>query len=196
MEEKESVKSTTTKKTTTRPNNKKKLSTISKILIVIIIAVIIFFVVKLCLSLGKGKDNQNNDNNNTTTNEQGDSLVGQVDFDLSNTTNVTVADGVKTNNSTELAKEKKYDGLVFKDIVVKADSMSTVLNATVVNNTGKDYAQKYALAQFVDKDGNVIFDLPILISDVANGETTTIDASANVDFSNASDFKILDNPDM
>ena len=118
-----------------------RLFTRDQLFVVIILIVIIAAIIIGSILLNKNKEENNEQNNNTNQTEQGQNTTNNNSnslIDMNNKENVEIKDGEKINNSAKLKEEKKYAGMVIKDInlYTRAEGM-TDFNATVENSSGK-----------------------------------------------------------
>lgn len=173
-----------------------RLFTRDQLFVVIILIVIIAAIIIGSILLNKNKEENNEQNNNTNQTEQGENITNNNPnslIDMNNKENVEIKDGEKINNSAKLKEEKKYAGMVIKDInlYTRAEGM-TDFNATVENSSGKDFSSQKIIIRFLNKDGSEYATLNAYIGDVKAGATTKIDASTTADVSNAYDFEIIE----
>ena len=173
-----------------------RLFTRDQLFVVIILIVIIAAIIIGSILLNKNKEENNEQNNNTNQTEQGQNITNNNSnslIDMNNKENVEIKDGEKINNSAKLKEEKKYAGMVIKDInlYTRAEGM-TDFNATVENSSGKDFSSQKIIIRFLNKDGSEYATLNAYLGDVKAGATTKIDASTTADVSNAYDFEIVE----
>ena len=145
--------------------NQKSRMNVFKFLIVLII-VLVVIVVFVKIFAGKGKTNNENSDYTSTNN------------------------GVEQNKSTELLKDKEFEGLKFKEIALTKSGDITSLTAKVVNNTGNDYTGKDVSVKFLNQDGTEYSTLTVYVSDIKNGEEGSINAQTTADVVNAYNFVI------
>lgn len=185
-------------------NNKKRISVF--LLLVFVIILIAFFAISMI-----NKNNTNNADNTDNSKkenidyvsdgtyvmpeelkkeieEMNNSNSGGIDKDSLN--NAKIENNVKINTSEKLSKDKDFEGLKFTNISLKEQNGVSNITATVINKSGKLFKEKNILFVFVNNNGNEMFEIPVLISDLGVEGQTQIDSSITEDVINAYDFKI------
>ena len=155
----------------------------SKVAIIVILLIAITTVFVIMISGNKGK-NEKNKEGNENLNETKDAAYEE---------NVQVqADGTKLNKSEQLKKEKTLGTLVFKDIQLTNKNGQTVLLASVTNTGASKTDIKEVNIIVIDKDGNELGTVVGVIIPLNPGQTTTLNSSAQRDYANAYDFKVIE----
>ena len=164
---------------------KKKKYLIIGILAIIVIAVIIILALVLNNQNQKGEQEQNNtiDYNEINLNDMG--ILDNVE--------VKGNGNIKSNTSETLLAERTFNGLTIKNISLESNKGTTTFKATVINNSENIYPAKEVKIKLLDKDGQEYGILNALIEEIQPGGERVIDASTNVDLSNAYNFKIEEN---
>ena len=164
---------------------KKKKYLIIGILAIIVIAVIIILALVLNNQNQKGEQEQNNtiDYNEINLNDMG--ILDNVE--------VKGNGNIKSNTSETLLAERTFNGLTIKNISLESNKGTTTFKATVINNSENIYPAKEVKITLLDKDGQEYGILNALIEEIQPGGERVIDASTNVDLSNAYNFKIEEN---
>lgn len=185
-------------------NNKKRISVF--LLLVFVIILIAFFAISMI-----NKNNTNNADNTDNSKKENKDYVsdgtyvmpeelkkeieemdnsnsGGIDKDSLN--NAKIENNVKINTSEKLSKDKDFEGLKFTNISLKEQNGVSNITATVINKSGKLFKEKNILFVFVNNNGNEMFEIPVLISDLGVEGQTQIDSSITEDVINAYDFKI------
>ena len=174
------------KKTT--KNKEKKSKKLDKRLIIILILIIVIVVSTIFIIQNKDKANESQNNNEDAYIEDAESQYGLID--MNNTENVKIENGVKSNISENLAKDKSIDGIEMTDIKLFAQEGISDFSATVKNNTGKDFAGGVATVKFINKDGSEYATLEVYVPELKNGNSNSINAATTADITNAYDFTI------
>lgn len=156
--------------------------------IIIVLAIIIVIVLVVVLINRNKKNNEGETQGDTAGVEQQDQNAGLID--MTATDNAKVENGVKTNTSSDLAKEKTVEDLTLSDIQLMAENGISNFTATVKNNANTDFAGGVATIVFTNQDGSTYAEFDVYIPEVKAGETNTINASTTADIINAYDFTI------
>jgi uncharacterized protein YpmB len=141
------------------------------IAIIIIIGVIIIGLVLIA-------KNKNNSNTASDANEVKEEYVSVLE------------DGTRLNTSDKLAQSKKVNGLDITDFQLTTKNNVTVLLGTITNNTNQTVAEFEAKIKIVDKQGNELATLGLLVGELKPGESAQLNTSAPKDYANAYDFEI------
>lgn len=147
---------------------KKNEKNIIFILIVITIVVIIIAFVR---------------NNNKIENETKGNEVEEKYVDI-------LEDGTKLNNSKQLQKEKKIDGLDITNLQLTEKDNLTVLLGTITNNTGETKGDYFVNIKILDENGNEIETVTGYIGEIKAGGTSQLNCGVTADYANAYDFEI------
>ena len=141
------------------------------ILILVLISIVIIAIV-FGVTRGKGSKN------NTVQN------VDQGEF-----TKVE-ADGTIVNTSEKLKEEKDQSGFTITNINFVKKGDETTLSARITNNTGADQGSFFGKIILLDKNGNELGRIPVMVSETKAGEAIDIEASITESYANAYDFKL------
>ncbi len=158
-----------------------------KIMITILIIVGIVIIATLAVMRARGNEEDNNPNisnisPNEDSTEQGDVQVNEFVSQSS--------DGVKSNTSDKIYETKEYQGLDVKITELTQVSNVTKIFGTIKNTSNTVHNEGAANLKILDKDGNEIIDLPIMIRELAPGEECQLNTSATFDYVNAYDYVI------
>lgn len=145
-------------------NKEKKM-----ILILIIMALIIIAII---WSITRGKNNKDNELQNTNEEE-----FIRVE-----------SDGTIVNTSEKLKEEKNQSGFTITNINFVKKSNETELSARITNNTGENQESFFGNIILLDKNGNELGRIPIMVSETKAGESIDIGASTYENYANAYDF--------
>ena len=174
------------KKSNTTKKRKKVKFNLRNVIIVVAIIIVIVLVVAL---INRNKQNNEGETQGEATGvEQQDQNAGLID--MTATDNAKVENGVKTNTSSDLAKEKTVENLTLTDIQLMAENGISNFTATVKNNAKTDFAGGVATVIFTNQDGSTYAQLDVYIPEIKAGETNSINASTTADIINAYDFTI------
>ena len=148
------------------------------LLILIVVAILIIGVIWF---VTRPKEEANVTNGGTNT---GTSSAAQGEY-----TKVE-EDGTVVNTSEKLKENKEESGFSITNIKFEEKNNETTLYARVTNNTGK--AQEAFLAKIVllDKKGKEVGRIPVMLSDMQEGEAIDIEASITESYANAYNFKL------
>lgn len=99
-------------------------------------------------------------------------------------------DGTKFNTSKKIKETKTIDGMEITNIQLTEKNNQTVLLGRITNNT-KEKKGGYAVnITMLDKDGNKVVVLVGYIKELQPGESTALNVTATLDYSNSYDFTI------
>ena len=172
-------------KTKNNPNKQKKKSKIVILIVIILLAIIIGVVAVIYFK------KQDINNIFIAQPEQQETIIPEYTLiDLNNTENAEITGGVKQNTSSELAKEKTYNGMTIKNIKLIAEGGLTRFTATVENKTGDNYEGGLITIIFKNEDGSEYSRLDTILPPIDAGKTNEIDAGTTADIANAYDFEI------
>ena len=99
-------------------------------------------------------------------------------------------DGTQLNISTQLNKEKEFQGLRIKNIQLTNKENKTELIADIENVTNQDTKAMLVDVILYDEQGNEITTLGGRISPIKAGKTMQFSISAMINYANAYDFKL------
>ena len=157
-------------------NRKKKKNSVSLIviLVLIVLCISLFFVLKGKLQketdIIKENENQNQDVESYVT---------------------VLNDGTKLNSSSKLNETKQIKSYEIGNIQLAYRDDSTVLLATVKNNSSSATEKRNVKIVLKDKEENTIIEIPGVISSLQPGETTQLNCGVTMDCSAAYDFNII-----
>lgn len=154
------------------------------ILGVVSIILIISVIVVIVLSKNNGQSQEEQEENKTINYED----INLNDMGILD--NVKVEGDKKINTSEKVLAERKLEGLTIKNISLISDKGITTFKATVINEKAEVSSEKKIKIILKDKEGNEYGIIEGLIDKIQPHSETTIDASINLDLSNAYDFSI------
>ncbi|MBQ8300089.1 MAG: hypothetical protein IJX99_09635 [Clostridia bacterium] len=166
--------------------------------VLIAIALIAILVVAMiCMAVSKNNDDVTNPNENISGDviNSGEQIPENPESSVTPAVEANVerdSEGRKVNVSENINKEKMtFEHLDLTDISISYLEGESTFLANVKNNSEIDYPEGiYLTIKFLNENGGVISEIPLLTSSVkANGETN-IRAKASVDFSNASTIEV------
>ena len=103
----------------------------------------------------------------------------------------TLDDGSKLNTSTELAKTKTVDGLVFTNMQLMETGGITQLLADVQNNSGAATTGYTRISiDILDENGGVITSSIGFLDPMDVGESVQLNFNVSADVANAYDFRV------
>lgn len=138
------------------------------ILMAIVIVVVIVFVAT------RNRTTENNVKENTTKEE----------------TVKVLEDGTTINTSEKLKENKTIDGMEIANLQLTQKNNQTVLLGTITNNTKEKKGGYPVDITMLDKDGNKIVVLVGYIKELQPGESTALNVSTTLDYSDSYDFTI------
>lgn len=100
------------------------------------------------------------------------------------------ADGTIVNTSEKLNQNKQNIGFSITNINFVKRGNETILTARVTNNTGAEQGSFFGKIVLLDKSGNEIGRIPVMISETQNGEAIDIETSITESYANAYDFRL------
>ena len=117
--------------------------------------------------------------------------------DVENTVNPYVEkqeDGQIENNSPELKKEKQFKEIEINNIkfVYNPGNKMTTITADLKNVGTEEQKQEIASLKIIGQNGEKLAIINALIPNIKQGEIKTLRCSATADFTNASDFEIIE----
>lgn len=161
-----------------------------KIMITLLVIVSIIIIAVLLVIRSKGNEKNENSNvsdiseasSNENNTEQGDV---QVDEFVSQS-----PDGVKSNTSNKIYETKEYQGLEVQIKELTQVNNVTRIFGTIKNTSNTVHSEGAANLKILNKDGNEIIELGIMIRELAPGEEAQLITSATFDYVNAYDYVI------
>ncbi len=99
-------------------------------------------------------------------------------------------DETKYNTSAKLKEAKSINGLEISNIQLTDKNEQSVLLATITNRSGKATDIILINITLYDKEGNIITEIPGIISPMKINETSELIAGITTDYANAYDFKV------
>lgn len=117
--------------------------------------------------------------------------------DVGNTVNPYVEkqeDGQIENNSPELKREKQFKEIEINNIkfVYNPGNKMTTITADLKNVGTEEQKQEIASLKIIGQNGEELAIINALIPNIKQGEIKTLRCSATADFTNASDFEIIE----
>ena len=117
--------------------------------------------------------------------------------DVGNTVNPYVEkqeDGQIENNSPELKREKQFKEIEINNIkfVYNPGNKMTTITADLKNVGTEEQKQEIASLKIIGQNGEKLAIINALIPNIKQGEIKTLRCSATADFTNASDFEIIE----
>lgn len=100
------------------------------------------------------------------------------------------ADGTITNTSEKLKEDKTMEGFKVTDITFKEQNGETILTASITNQTNSAQEGFFGKIVLLDKEGNEIGRIPIMVSETQNGETIDVEATITESYANAYNFRL------
>ena len=162
---------------------KKNEKIVILVLVIILIAVIIFAVTRNSTSEAEEKTATSSTTESSETEEDDDE---EEDGEYV----TTLEDGTKLNTSTKLNEDKTLDEIEITDIQLTESEGVTQILATMTNTSDEVQGGYIATLTLLDADGNTLVVLSPYIPEIEPGESSTLNASAVFDYSDAYDFTI------
>ena len=100
------------------------------------------------------------------------------------------ADGTIVNTSEKLKQTKENLGFSITNINFVKKGNETILTARVTNNTGTEQGSFFGKIILLDKSGNEIGTIPVMISETQNGEAIDVETSITESYANSYDFRL------
>ena len=100
------------------------------------------------------------------------------------------ADGTIVNTSEKLKQTKENLGFSITNINFVKKGNETILTARVTNNTGTEQGSFFGKIVLLDRSGNKIGRIPVMISETQSGEAIDIETSITESYANAYDFRL------
>ena len=159
----------------------------SKILVIAIIVILVLAIIWI-VTRNKGDNNgTQTDSSQTQTASQKEEKNEDYSGPLTET-----KDGVISNISPKLSKERKLDDYKISNISLTKESNGiTRFSADVTNKTDKNLGSTKIEVVLLDKKGNELGRIPGVIIATKPGETIEVRTEINQDFVSAYDFKIV-----
>ena len=162
--------------------------------IVKIIVAIILIVVAIVLLINN-RIKINEDSNEVLTNTN--NLNAEYTQNVENTVNPYIKkseDGQIENNSPELKEEKRFKKIEITNIkfVYNPGNKMTTITADLKNVGTEEQKQEIASLKIIGQNGEELAIINALIPNIKQGEIKTLRCSATADFTNASDFEIIE----
>ena len=103
-------------------------------------------------------------------------------------------DGQIENNSPELKEEKRFKKIEITNIkfVYNPGNKMTTITADLKNVGTEEQKQEIASLKIIGQNGEELAIINALIPNIKQGEIKTLRCSATADFTNASDFEIIE----
>lgn len=185
---------------------------ITKVIVGIIIAVLVIIVAVYAYNLLKDDNSVNDVKNDVNQAGQdisngaqdivsgtgkvaGDIASGVKDtakdiIDFTITDNAMVENNTKTNTSEKIKKDKKYEGLVFKEVTLVGRDNMTTFTAKIKNDSKDDFKSKDVTITFFKNDNTTITTRKLTIPDIKANETTEVTVNMEEDVANAYDYTV------
>lgn len=157
-----------------KKKKKRNSTSLIVILVLIVLCIILFLVLK-----GKVQKETNISKKNENQNETVESYV------------TVLNDGTRLNNSSKLNETKQIKNYEISNIQLAYRDDSTVLLATVKNNSSSATEKRNVKIVLKDKEENTIIEIPGIISNLQPGETTQLNCGITIDCTDAYDFNII-----
>ena len=155
------------------------------ILILVVVAVLIIGIIWLCIPKNNG-ETTNNGGQATAQKANGSSAsASQGEY-----TKVE-SNGTIENTSETLKKERTESGFKLSNVTLKEEGGETKFGALVTNMTEEAQPSFYGKVELLDKAGNVIGEIPVMISETQKGEVIEIEATITESYANAYDYKLV-----
>ena len=151
------------------------------VLVIIVIALIIVQIVR---------NNSNNSEETTVTTSSSNSETESSDDEEDDGYVTTLSDGTKLNTSEKLNEDKEIDGIEITEIQLTESNNQTQLLATLTNTSEEVQGGYVVTINLLDEDGETIAQLSAYIPELEAGESTQLNASSGLDYSNAYNFTI------
>lgn len=147
---------------------------------IIILIIVATLLITLMLNVSKNKKNKEEEENGKTIEnlEQGEYTKQEED-------------GTIVNTSEKLKETKENMGFTITNINYIKRGEETILTARVTNNTGKAQEEFFGKIILLDKQGNEMAQIPVMITETQNGEAIDIEATITEGYTNAYDFKLV-----
>ena len=163
--------------------------------IIVAIILIVGAIVLLANNTIKWNEN-NNESLNSALNVENIEDTNYLQ-DVGNTVNPYVEkqeDGQIENNSPELKREKQFKEIEINNIkfVYNPGNKMTTITADLKNVGTEEQKQEIASLKIIGQNGEELAIINALIPNIKQGEIKTLRCSATADFTNASDFEIIE----
>ena len=159
---------------------KKSEKIVILVLVIIVIALIIVQIIR----------NNSNSEKTTVTTSSSDSETESDDEEEDVGYVTTLSDGTKLNTSEKLNEDKEIDGIEITEIQLTESNNQTQLLATLTNTSEEVQGGYVATINLLDEDGETIAQLSAYIPELEAGESTQLNTSSGLDYSDAYDFTI------
>ena len=158
---------------------------------IIIFVIIIIAVLAIIWMVTRNKGNNSADQGSTSTSKTS-SESGVKEEEYTGPLTETKSDGVISNISPKLSKERKLDDYKISNIkLTKETSGITRFSADVTNKTDRNLGSTKIEVVLLDKVGNELGKIPGVIIATKPGETIEVRTEINQDYVSAYDFKIV-----
>lgn len=104
--------------------------------------------------------------------------------------NSRIINGITENISENLKQTKQVENLEITDINLVRENETTKFIAVVHNNTENKFYGSNAIVSFINKNGDVYYELSIYIPEINSNDIGEINAALPDDITNAYDFRI------
>ncbi len=100
------------------------------------------------------------------------------------------SDGTKLNNSTKIKEPKTLEGMKIENIQLTNNDKGTILFGTITNISNEVAGGFLTEIKAIDEKGNELATAHVFVGKLEPGESTQLNASSTVDYSNAYDLII------
>lgn len=104
--------------------------------------------------------------------------------------NSRIINGITENISENLKQTKQVENLEITDINLVRENETTKFIAVVHNNTENKFDGSNAIVNFINKNGDVYYELSIYIPEINSNDIGEINAALPDDITSAYDFRI------
>lgn len=104
--------------------------------------------------------------------------------------NSRIINGITENISENLKQTKQVENLEITDINLVRENETTKFIAVVHNNTENKFYGSNAIVSFINKNGDVYYELSIYIPEINSNDIGEINAALPDDITSAYDFRI------
>lgn len=106
------------------------------------------------------------------------------------TNKVEIIEEVEENSPEKIKEDKQVENLEITDINLVRENETTKFIAVVHNNTENKFYGSNAIVSFINKNGDVYYELSIYIPEINSNDIGEINAALPDDITNAYDFRI------
>ena len=154
--------------------------------IVILVLVVIVVILIIIAGVRNSKNNETEEDLDTTSS----TTVSEGTTESEGEYVTVLEDGTKLNTSEALNEDKEIDGIEITDIQLTENNNTTQLLATLTNTSNETQGGYVATLQFVDENGEVLLEMNPYIPELEANESTQLNISTTLDYSDIYDFII------